>query len=580
MRNLWKQFNYILDRRQKIKVGILICMMVAGALLEMVGVGVIPSVIMAMMGTGNLLDNRYLRNICEILHLRADGEILFFLIGCLIFIYLFKGIYLVFLYNLQYRFVYNNRYSTQRKLMGIYLNRPYEYFLQANSGEIINQLTDNVRMTFDLLTIVLSLLTEGIMTTILLLAIIFLNPFMAFGIAAVLGILMLLLAHFIKPVMQQAGRESQRGMSLSNKWILQSVSGIKEIKAGKKEQFFIDSYSVYGKLATEAQRRSSLLSNIPRLAIETVSMCAILVLLAVMVAGGKDMVKLLPELAAFAVASVKLLPGVNRISSYRSQMAYYEPMLDKTVELIQEAGEFQIGRDFIMEEKEDVFISLEKNCCLDHVTFTYPDGQEPVLEDVLMEIPFGKSVGIVGPSGAGKSTVVDILLGLLKPQSGRVLSDGIDVSEHMASWLSNIGYIPQMIYMLDDTIRRNIAFGCLDREIEEEKVWEALKEAKLDEFVRKLPKGLDTVIGERGIRLSGGQRQRIGIARALYTNPLMLIFDEATSALDNQTEADIIESMDALHGKKTMVIIAHRLTTIESCDMVYRVENRKIRRER
>ncbi len=581
MRNFWKQFGIVLERKQKIKVGVLICMMVIGALLETVGVGLLPSIITVMMGTEDLLKNRYIGRACEILHLQTEQEILFFLLGGLIFLYLFKGVYLLFMYYMQYRFVYNSRYQMQRKLMGIYLKRPYEYYLQASSGEVVNQLTENIRITFEMLTAILSFLTDGIIVAVLLVVIIFLNPIMAFGIAVALGVLMYLLNRLLKPVMAQAGEDFQMGMSLSNKWILQSVSGIKEVKVGKKEQFFLDSYSKYGRMATEAQRKYNFLSNIPRLAIETIAMCIILLLLAVMIVNGADMVELLPQLAAFAVAAIKILPGVNRMNTYRSQMSYSEPMLNQTVALVQEAEAFKGKLFFTKREKKQkgAIKSLKEGCQVEHVTFTYPDGEEPVLEDVCLEIPTGKSVGIVGPSGSGKSTVVDILLGLLKPQEGKVLFDGKDISEHMAAWLNHVGYIPQMIYMLDDTIRRNVAFGCLDEDIVEKQVWKALEEAELADFVKKLPKGLDTVIGERGIRLSGGQRQRIGIARALYQNPPILVFDEATSALDNQTEADIIESMNSLQGKKTMVIIAHRLTTIANCDIVYKVENKKVVRQ-
>lgn len=197
-----------------------------------------------------------------------------------------------------------------------------------------------------------------------------------------------------------------------------------------------------------------------------------------------------------------------------------------------------------------------------------------------MVIPVGKSIGIVGASGSGKTTAIDILLGLLPPQAGNVLVDGVDIRKNYGCWLAHLGYILQMIFMLDDTIRANVAFGISDKEVDDAQVWKALEEAQLKEFVQSLPDGLDTTIGERGVRLSGGQRQRIGIARALYMDPDLLIFDEATSALDNETEAAIMDSINALHGRKTLVIIAHRLTTIEECDIVYRVEHGKIKKER
>ena len=237
-----------------------------------------------------------------------------------------------------------------------------------------------------------------------------------------------------------------------------------------------------------------------------------------------------------------------------------------------------LKREFAKDDQEKMLI--HKAITLKDITYAYPNSDKLIFEHADMEIPIGKAVGIVGTTGAGKSTVVDILLGLLNMQGGTVYADDADIRSDYYGWLKNVGYIPQMIFMLDDTIRRNVAFGVPDELISEERVWEVLKEAQLDEFIKTLPEGLDTSIGERGIRLSGGQRQRIGIARSLYNDPDVLIMDEATSALDNDTEAAIIESINRLHGKKTLVIIAHRLQTIENCDMIYRVENGKILKER
>ena len=227
-------------------------------------------------------------------------------------------------------------------------------------------------------------------------------------------------------------------------------------------------------------------------------------------------------------------------------------------------------------------LPVKEKVILEHITYHYPNTEKLIFDDASIEIPVGKSIGIVGSSGAGKSTIVDVLLGLLRMQNGTIKADGVDVMDgaNYRKWLKNVGYIPQSIFMLDDTIRKNVAFGVPEDKISEERIWEVLKEAQLDEFVRSLPEGLETGIGERGVRLSGGQRQRIGIARSLYEDPEILILDEATSALDNDTEAAIMDSINHFMGKKTLIIIAHRLQTIEKCDMVYRVENGKLMKER
>ena len=253
---------------------------------------------------------------------------------------------------------------------------------------------------------------------------------------------------------------------------------------------------------------------------------------------------------------------------------------DKLIEDLKEAEQSEDITHQNATEKSIGKIDLQKEIIFSDVVYSYPNSNKAVLDDAKMIIPVGKSIGIVGKSGAGKTTVVDIILGLLKPSKGFVYSDGKDIFEFYKSWISHIGYIPQSIFMLDDTIRANVAFGIDEEQLCDDKVWDALREAQLEGFVKSLPEGLDTQIGERGVRLSGGQRQRIGIARALYENPELLIFDEATSALDNETEAAIMESINRLHGKKTIIIIAHRLQTIESCDIVYRVENGKIYRDR
>jgi ABC-type multidrug transport system fused ATPase/permease subunit len=300
---------------------------------------------------------------------------------------------------------------------------------------------------------------------------------------------------------------------------------------------------------------------------------------------GRDTESIIVSISAFAVAAIKLLPSANKINNQLTNIAYFEPFFygasdnlladisDKTI--VYDAGAYT-GEETITK------LPISDKILLQDVTYKYPNTEKYIFDHMDMEIPIGQAIGIVGTSGSGKTTVVDILLGLLDMEGGMITADGADVNTkaNYPRWLGNVGYIPQTIFMLDSDIRHNVAFGVPDALIDDDKVWRALKEAQLDEFVRSLPKGLNTEIGERGIRLSGGQRQRIGIARALFDDPEVLILDEATSALDNDTEAAIMESINSLHGKKTLVIIAHRLQTIEKCDMVYRVESGKANRER
>ena len=279
--------------------------------------------------------------------------------------------------------------------------------------------------------------------------------------------------------------------------------------------------------------------------------------------------------------AIKLMPSANKLSTYINNIAYYEPSLIAVEDIIIRSHQKDAQTDVLFQKDEEIKpMDFKKEVKLEHITYRYPNTEVDILKAAGVSIPIGKSIGFIGPSGAGKSTTVDVLLGLLQPQSGKVTVDGVDITTNLPGWYAKIGYVPQMIFMLDDTIRNNVAYGVDESEIDDEQVWYALKEAQMDEFVKGLPEGLDTTIGERGVRISGGQRQRLGIARALYTSPEIMIFDEATSALDNDTESAIMEAIERLHGKKTLVIIAHRLTTIEKCDAVYRVENQKFNWER
>lgn len=595
MLRIIKKFSKILSRQQKHRVIIIGIMMVIGAALETIGVGLILPLVSVVMDPTLIETNKYARFVCELLDLNTTRTFLVVVIVALIFIYVFKNAYLFLEYYVQQRFICNNRFATQKQLMEIYLIRPYEYFLNAESGEIVRVITTDTTHTFQLLSTLLGFFTELCVSVALIIAIIVTDPFMACLIAAVLGGLMLVISKVLKPILKKAGLKYQQNAGKMNKWLLQSITGIKEVKVAKKEEYFLEQFAYYGKEAIESEKINGVLGHVPRLSIEAFGVGAILGVVGVLLFKGREIDTMLPQLTAFAMAAVRLMPSVNRITAALNTMAYQEPSLDKMVEHLAVAEKWErvmktasnkedMVHDVVVVEKSAgqgrVNITLNQKIELADITYSYPNAETPVLSHANMVIPIGKSVGVVGTSGSGKTTAIDILLGLLPPQEGQVLADGVDIQEDYAGWLSHIGYIPQMIFMLDDTIRANVAFGLHGDEVKEEQVWKALEEAQLGDFVRSLPQGLDTTIGERGVRLSGGQRQRIGIARALYSDPELLIFDEATSALDNETEAAIMESINSLHGKKTMIIIAHRLQTIEECDMVYRVEEGQISRER
>lgn len=583
-----KKFSGIMTHEQKVRVVILAVLMVVGAILEMGGVSLVFPLMTAVMDK-DFLDTWYMQIVCEVFHIQTGGEAMILILSALIFIYIVKNAFLFFEYYLQYRFVCNNRFRVQRQLLQVYMYRPYEFYLNATTAEIMRIINTDVVNAFNLLTTVLNFFTEIIVSAALIIIIFVIDPVMAAMIGLVLGFIMLLIFKAVKPVLRRASQRFMKNTSLSNKWLLQSLNGMKDVKVSHKEEYFIEEYAVYGKKAIDAEKINSVVTMLPRLLIEAVSVSAVLAVLIVLLKMGKSIDELMPQLTAFAFAAVRLLPSTTRISGAVNAAAFQEPMLDNLIKNLNaaKAYEQQKQEEETAEEnkrreaeKSGRKLTYEKQFELSHISFAYPNADKKVLDDAQMRIPAGASVGIIGTSGSGKTTAVDLLLGLLKPQSGKVLTDGQDIREDYYGWLSHLSYIPQTIYMLDDTIRANIAFGVQKEQIDHARVQKAVEEAQLKAFIDSLPEGLETKIGERGVRLSGGQRQRIGIARALYTDPELVIFDEATSALDNETEAAIMESINSLHGRKTLVIIAHRLTTIEECDYIFRVENGQIMLER
>lgn len=572
-----KKYRMIMSRGQKLRIGIIILMMLIGGVLETLSVSLILPLVTAIMKPNFIETNKYAKIVCELFDLHSANTFMIIVIFALIAMYIGKNLFLYLEYYTQTRFVCNNRYALQQKLMQSYITRPYEFFLNESSAEVMRVITSDVSASFTLLSTLMSLFTELVICFALGITIVAVDPMMAGFVAVILLILMILLGVVMKPILRNAGKRLQTSNAATSKWLMQSMHGIKEVKVAAKESFFVEQYAKAGRVSIECEKKYTVMGNIPKLMIEAVTVSGMLGVIAVMMFRGKNVLDLMPQISAFAMAAVRLLPSANRVSSAFNNISYQEPMLDKMIENMRDISEWEGKGDDVIHKMD---ITLEKQVELHDITYHYPNSEEPVLRNANMVIPVGKSVGIVGVSGAGKTTVVDILLGLLKPEKGQVLADGKNIEEDYRGWLSHLSYIPQNIYMLDDTIRANVAFGFDPKKVSDEQIWKALREAQLEDFVETLPAGLDTSIGERGVRLSGGQRQRIGIARALFADPELIILDEATSALDNDTETAIMDAINAFHGKKTLVIIAHRLTTIEECDMVFRVEDERIKKER
>lgn len=576
---IYKKLMKLMNARQKRQMMVLVFLMLIGAVLESASITLVVPVIQVVLTPEAIEGEGVVADLYNGLHMQSITQFTIVVMTALVLAFILKNLFLFFMQKRLYHFVYTNQFYTAQRLLRSYIKKDYEYFLNADTATIQRSIAADVNNMYALILALLQVMSEAIVFVTLGVILLSLDALMTVVIASLLVITLIVIKKVIKPVMNRTGRENQDYGASMYQWIAQAVTGIKEVKVTGKEQYFIDEYMKQGEGFIKAMERFCLFSNSPKLLIETVCIAGMVAYMLCMILAGKNVGDMLPVLGAFAVAAMRLMPSASRINNQLTQMAYCEPFfMNVSDNLVEDINEKNTDLSYAVDAKEK--LPVTKEIALRDITYAYPNTEKLIFDHADLTIKVGSSVGIVGGSGAGKTTVVDIILGLLKLKSGTIYADGVNVMEHYREWLKNIGYIPQMISLLDADIRKNVAFGVKEEEIDDEKLWYALKEAQLDEFVKSLPDGVYTGVGERGIRISGGQRQRIGIARALYNDPEVLILDEATSALDNDTEVAIMDSINRLHGRKTMIIIAHRLQTIEKCDEVYRVENGKITRDR
>ena len=583
-----QKIGYLFDRKQKMQFIGLGVLILIGGLLETLGVSMMVPVVQGIMDPAALAQNEIIGKVLGILHIEVpdmaqDGgnRIIIMMLAAMMVLFVVKNAYLLFQTYVQNTFVTRNRNRMISRVMREFLNRPYEEYLGADIPTVFRLTDSDIPSAFQLILVLIQMITEIVVSAFLCVVLVVVSPIMTLFIVVIFLGLTLLLSKILKPRLNAIGRKNQEIQSRIAKWRIQSIYGLKDVKVLNREEFFVRNYYESGSIGANVARNYAVLNNLPRLLIETIFIVSMLAFIMVYILGGGDIKVLIPQLTAFAVAAIRIMPSANRVNTYMSEIAYSQPCLDYLYENLNESMKQDVngsvtGYDQEGKKKEKERLFLQDKIVLDHITFAYPGTDKNIFTDAHMEVKRGQSVGIMGPSGAGKSTIVDILLGLLHVQKGSITCDGRSIFDNYESWLAQIGYIPQSIYLVDESIRDNIAFGIDADKIDENRIWEVLEEAQLKEFIEELPEGLDTKIGDRGVRISGGQRQRIGIARALYHDPEILVFDEATSALDNDTEKAVMDAVNSFHGRKTMVIIAHRLNTIAKCDVIYKVDGEKI----
>lgn len=576
MISTFKKLLKIFNKSQKIKIMGLGVLILIGGVLETVSVSMILPLVTAIMDLDKMAKNQYVIMVCDWFSIDNMNDFVVLLLIAVIAMFVLKNVFLLIATYAQAKFVNKEQSKAVCYLLEEMLNRPYEFYLNADIPTVFRTIDSDVPKVFSVLMEYIKLATEGVVAVFLCIVLIKVDYKMTLLMTVILLGMTLIIVKILKPKLGAMGHETQELQSQMGKWRLQSIYGIKDVKVLNKEHYFVSNFTKYSDRNAEVMSSYSVLNNVPRLLIETMCIAGILSYLVACIIGGQEVSSLIPQLSTFAVAAVRLMPSVTRMNTYITNIVYFEPSVTYVYNEVDFSDYKKYGRYISRQASDGPEIEVKKSICMNDVSFKYPNTDKLILDKINMEIPIGKSVGIMGPSGSGKTTAVDVLLGLLKIENGNITCGDTDIFGNYPSWLSHIGYIPQQIFLTDEAIRENVAFGVAPSEIDDDRVWQVLEEAQLTEYVKGLENGIYTATGDRGVRMSGGQRQRLGIARALYHNPEILIFDEATSALDNDTETAIMEAVDKFHGQKTMIIIAHRLRTIENCDMIYKVDGGKV----
>ena len=551
--------------------------MILGAILEAIGIGAILPLISIMGNPDFLTVYPKATKYAGIFGIMTHIQFIITATFLLLILYIIKNIYLAWQNKIQIDFAVQNQIYYSEELLTEYLQKPYLYHLNHNTATLLRNVNSGGVIVFSLIMVsMFTLLTEIITAVTIWLMLVMIDAFTAIIVAGFIGSLLYFIIKGFRKKITEQGKIQNEYSALYIKCINQSLGAIKETKVSCKEEFFLDAfrkaYFEYGK----ANGKFLFMNQLPRMLIETIIVCGLLLLIITKLMLGNQPEEIVPLLGVLALAAFRLMPSANRIVNLSNGIRFQMPLFNELYEdllIIKNKGAKETETCL---QKPESRMDFENVVSVEELSFAYPEIEKQVLNNISFSIPKGKFVGIVGPSGAGKTTFVDILLGLLAPSKGKISVDGKNIYDDIRTWQANLAYVPQSIYLIiDGTIRENIALGVDKKEINDALINKVLQMAELYDFVQELPAGIDTTVGERGVKLSGGQRQRIGIARALYYQPQVLVLDEATSALDNETEKSITDTILKLKGQITIIAVAHRLTTLAQCDFKVKFENGK-----
>ena len=565
-KSFFARFLYLLSSEQKKRLIIVLILLIFGTILEMIGIAVLLPLLSIFSGGNNFDFIKYFFHEKNI----TSEKLILYLVTIIVSFYLLKFLFLVFLSWRQSDFITSLSYKLTSDLFKGYLNQSYLFHIQNNTSILLRNLQAELGQFTTYVQAAVLLLLE-FMTIIGIGSVLVYNqPMAAFVAAFFLLIVVYFFNKYTKNKIVLWGKVRQEQGEKINKHFFQGLGGIKEVKFFRKENHFYNQAQQILKTSSDISTKYLTIGQIPRYFLEFMALLGIFIIIVVMQIRGMTSKTIFPILGLYLAASFRIIPSINRVLNSLQTMKYLNPVIDVLF------NEFKLINNTTVPIESSVDTTFRKQIELNNICFSYPNSETKVIDNLSIQIQKGTTIGIIGKSGSGKSTLIDILLGLHNQTSGEILVDGVNIASNIRSWQQNIGYVPQNVYLIDDTIMANVAFGISPELINEDSVDKAIRSAQLSELIKTIPGGKNSIVGERGIKLSGGQKQRIGIARALYSDPDILVLDEATSALDNENEANFMETILHYKNSKTIIIVAHRLSTLKSCDIIYEISNGEI----
>jgi ABC-type multidrug transport system fused ATPase/permease subunit len=566
---LLKKIYKLLPNSKKRRLYFLFILVVIGMFLEVLGLGSLIPILTIITSDDLLLNYPFLNPVVDFLGNPDSDKLILYALILLIIVFSLKAFFLVFVSWHQSKFSAELSASLSRNLFLGYLKKPYTFHLNQNSADLIRNVLSEVNFFSSITQSIIILICEFSIMLSLAFVLFFMEP---------LGALIVLIFYIFsgyffhsltKNKILNWGELRQFHDGKAYLHLLQGLGGVKDVKLMGNEKYFIDKFNFSNQWKAKLSTKQVTVQQVPRVYLEVLGVVGVAFLIFIMIVQGKPINSLLLTLGVFVVAAFRMIPSLNRIMVSLQSIRFAKPVVDL---LEKEFNSINDQKKMELSNFKNTIV-FKKSISISNLSFSYPESNKSALNNISVQINYGDSIGLIGKSGSGKTTLSDLILGLLNPSSGFIKVDGINIHNNIKSWQTQIGYVPQSIYLLDDTLRKNIAFGIEDNLIDENAIQLSIVSAQLSEFIDSLDDGLETMVGERGVRLSGGQKQRIGIARALYNNPPLIVLDEATSSLDNETERDFNKAVVELKGKKTLIIVAHRLSTIENCDKIFKLDN-------